>query len=547
MKKKANLTDNNPLAVYLSAKKETNNKFVPLKKAPEFVLLPHKVNANPKVLLINPPLCIPAGQPKRCIPPSAITYIGGYLRSVGVHVELLDCIIEGWDNEVLVDTENKIYVYGMSENAIEEYLLKSNPDIIGISLLFSQDLVNAFNVARAAKKTLPNAIVILGGLHPTIYPEETLNTCQLDGLPVFDYILRGEGEKRLAAFVNNYRQGFVDKNADGLVGYFDGKLVINPEIEKIGNLDDLPIPAYDLLPMDRYFSIDMPCNCFPAGKRTMAVHTSRGCPVGCTFCSSTNYNRAFRTRSPQKVYEEIKHYIDAYDVDEIQFMDDNLLLNRKRVEEIFDIIKPLNIKWCTPNGTMVITWTPNLMQKAAESGMYQVTLAVDGTTKESHAISGKPVDIENLPDKIDAFRKLNILVHGFFVIGLPGETKEDIKRGFEWVKTLNFTSVSIYIAQPYPGSELYETELRKGNIIKEDGLRVVKTKSVIQNLSVSNTFLEESVRTFTLDYEKIIKSRESSLWDARYSDKLKKFKDPSLHLVIGQGDRINMLLNADSP
>jgi len=79
--------------------------------------------------------------------------------------------------------------------------------------------------------------------------------------------------------------------------------------------------------------------------------------------------------SPQKVHDEIKHYIDVYGIDEIQFLDDNLLLNSQRAEDLFDIIRPLNISWCTPNGTMVITWKPHLMEKVIDSGMYQATFS----------------------------------------------------------------------------------------------------------------------------------------------------------------------------
>ena len=165
-------------------------------------------------------------------------------------------------------------------------------------------------------------------------------------------------------------------------------------------------------------------------------------------------------------------------------------------------IRTLNISWCTPNGTMVITWKPHLMEKAIGSGMYQATLALDGLNKESHRISRKPVDIQNVSDKINAFRSRDVLVHGFIVVGLPGEKKENIINGLEWVKTLNFTSISIYIAQPYPGSELYEVELAKGNITEEDGLRVVKTRSFMKNMDISNEFLEEIISSFTIEYEK---------------------------------------------
>jgi radical SAM superfamily enzyme YgiQ (UPF0313 family) len=186
------------------------------------------------------------------------------------------------------------------------------------------------------------------------------------------------------------------------------------------------------------------------------------------------------------------------------------------------------------------------MEKAIDSGMYHVTLALDGLTEETHKLTGKPVDMNNVGDKIDAFRKRDVLVHGFFVIGMPGEKIEDIQNGLEWVKTLNFSSASFFIAQPYPGAELYEVELAKGNIKEEDGLKVVKAKSFIKNLGITGEFLEKTVRSFTIDYEKIIKKREGDGWRNRYEKHFKRFSNPDLQLIINPSEDISMLVQADS-
>jgi radical SAM superfamily enzyme YgiQ (UPF0313 family) len=541
------ISEDSPLYTYLATKEETSASIgvtVDTVRKSNFVDLEtwHK---NTKVLLINPPRCVTEGKPKLCVPPPSIAYIGAYLREVGINVELLDCIIEGWNHEELIDEINGVHTYGMSDEAIADYLAESKPEIIGLSLVFSQDLRNICKISKVAKKVLPNSIVIAGGLHPSIYPEQTFKYSIQDGEKTIDFILRGEGEHRLAEFVFNYQKGGIDKNQDGLVGYFDEKLAANPETRKIQDLDSLPLPAYDMLPMEKYFKINLPSNPFPMGNRVMEIHTSRGCPINCTFCSSTNYNHAFRARSPQSVYKEIKHYQDTFNIDEIQFMDDNLTLNSERAEKLFDAITPLKTRWCTPNGTMVITWKSHLMKKAIDSGIYQVTLSVDGLSKETHDLTRKPVDMQNVDDKINEFRKGGVLVHGSFVFGIPGETQENILKGMEWVKTLNFTSVAFYIAQPYPGAELYEVELAKGNITEEDGLRGVKTRSFIQNMGISSEFLETTMRAFTVDYEKIIKAREGEGWNLRYQRHLERLRNSDLNLIIGTGAQINMLIQAD--
>ena len=538
-----NLPMNNPLRTYLSEKPESGTNPAK-KKNPNLVPLKYSYPSNPKVLLINPPLCIPPGQIKRCIPPMGITYIGAYLRSVGIQVQLLDCIIEGWGNEELINSENNIYSYGLPPKAIERYLLNEKPDIIGLSHTFSQDIIHIYRIARIVKRCLPHSIVVVGGLHPTIYPRETLEGSFENGKPSIDFILRGEGEKRLAYFVKCAGRGMVDKNADGLVGFFNGEYVSNPEIEKIEDLDKLPFPAYDLLPLEKYFEIHVPSNPFPIGKRVMAIYTHRGCPIGCTFCSSTNLNKKFRARSAQNVYEEIKYYIEKYGVDEIQFADDNLTLNYKRAMEIFEKITPLNIKWCTPNGTMVNSWKPEISEAAVRSGLYQVTLAVDGVSRASHNLTRKPVKLAVLPEKIKFFRELGTLVHAFVMVGIPGETKDQLLEGLEFLKTLDFTSISVFMAQPYPGSELYETELNKGNIIKEDGFIVNKSRSNFKKMLINTDELEKIIHEFTMEFEKINKSHNPELWKNRYEPQLKRFEKSELQLIIGKGTRSDVLFEA---
>mgnify|MGYP000013951269 CR=1 FL=1 len=246
-----NIPEDSPLYKYLVNKAETSNFIgatAPTVKPPLFVDLPH-YSKNAKVLLINPPMCIPSGMPKRCLQPAAIAYIGGFLREVGIDVELLDCIVEGWSNEELIDEKNEIYTYGLSDEAVADYLAESKPDIIGLSLIFSQDLRNICKISKVAKKVLPGSIIIAGGLHPTMYPESTFKHSVYEGKRTIDFILRGEGEHRLAEFIFNYQNGGrVDKNQDGLIGYFDNLLIKNPETRKIKDLDALPFLTIYLEP-----------------------------------------------------------------------------------------------------------------------------------------------------------------------------------------------------------------------------------------------------------------------------------------------------------
>ncbi|MBT6601625.1 MAG: hypothetical protein HOB32_08240, partial [Nitrospina sp.] len=149
-----NIPKDSPLYSYLVTKEETGVSVglsATLVQEPNFVDL-NTDYKNSKVLLINPPMCSPKGLTKKGIPPAAIAYVAGSLREVGIEVELLDCIIEGWCNEELIDEKNEIYTYGMSDEAVADYLAESKPGIIGLSLVFSQDLRNLCKISRVAKK-----------------------------------------------------------------------------------------------------------------------------------------------------------------------------------------------------------------------------------------------------------------------------------------------------------------------------------------------------------------------------------------------------------
>ena len=143
------ISEDSPLYTYLATKEETSASIgvtVDTVRKPNFVDLGigHK---RAKVLLINPPRCVTEGKPKLCVPPPSIAYIAAYLREVGINVELLDCIIEGWNHEELIDEINGVHTYGMSDEAVADYLSESKPDIIGLSLVFSQDLRNICKIS----------------------------------------------------------------------------------------------------------------------------------------------------------------------------------------------------------------------------------------------------------------------------------------------------------------------------------------------------------------------------------------------------------------
>ena len=517
-----NIPPNSPLREYLAGKNETAAVSV---SSPQPMLVPFckPFGRYPKTLLVMPPTCLHEGAVKRVIPPLGICYIAGYLEAQGIDVDVLDCIIEGINCETKVTDD--IWAVGMPEEEFRHFIQKHEYEVIGFSMIYSPDLRSLYRYAELVKEESPQTIVVAGGMHASIYTKQFLTTeaVRKNQEPIIDFVIRGEGELRMAQFLTNLKDGFVDKHADGLAGWLDNKLFINPQVAVIENIDILPLPAYHKVPLEKYFEYNVPFSPYPRGKRVMQLLTSRGCPIGCTFCASTNFSKKYRFRSVQNVISEINFYKKQYNIDEIQFADDNLTFNRARSLDFFACLKQCELPWCTPNGIMLSTLTTDLLDLMEASGLYQITLSLDSgnaeTLKTKHR---KPVNLNRIPDLVAYLEEKQVLMHGTLVVGMPGETKEDILKGFNFVEQLPLNSLNVFIAQPIPGSELFEKALYNGILSYEEALRVDTAKSTLKLNDFEEGELEQIVEEFLARYNKQIFDRDPASWHKKYAEHHKR-------------------------
>jgi radical SAM superfamily enzyme YgiQ (UPF0313 family) len=460
-------------------------------------------------------MCASEGSVKRVIPPLGLTYVAAALARAGIHCDLLDCVVEGVDREVYLG--DRMWRYGLDFDAVGRRVEAGGYEVVGLSLLYSSDLDNLLACARAVKAIEPSIIVVVGGLHASIYARELLSSAVVAGLPSIDFVIRGEGEHRFTEFMRNLRDGRVDLSADGLAGWYEGRLFVNPQTSTIEDLDALPYPAYDRLPMESYFAYNVPFSPFPRGQRVMQMYTSRGCPVGCTFCASTNFNKAYRARSVDNVVREIESHVRTYGIDEIQFADDNLTFNRARSFELFDRLSKLGLPWCTPNGIMVNTLSIDLLDRMIDSGLYQITLSLDSanvrTLRELHR---KPVRLHRVPELMDYLRARNVLIHGTLVVGMPGESQKEIEDSFRFIEALPFDSLGVFIAQALPGSELYEKSIVTGAITPAAANRIDTARCQMRLSEIDPELLEDVVGRFLFDYNETIRRRDPGAWERKY-------------------------------
>ena len=213
--------------------------------------------------------------------------------------------------------------------------------------------------------------------------------------------------------------------------------------------------------------------------------TSRGCPIGCLFCASCNYwGLKYRARSAENVLSEIMYLKEKYGADEIQFADDQLILNKKRTKELLEGFKKTGIPhFSTPGGLYTNALDEELIKLLKESGFYQITLAIESADPYIQKnVIGKVVDLEKAKRLVKYAHKLDMTIHGFFVFGLPGETREQMKKSFSYAYELDVDSMSYYVAQPIPGSKLYDICIEKG-LLETGSYEDLDLKSGVANLS----------------------------------------------------------------
>ena len=395
---------------------------------------------------------------KLAVPPLGVASIAAVIRE-HCDVRILDATVEGYHCERKIDPDT--VEYGLGGEEIGREIRRFRPDVVGISCIFSSQYPAVREICRLVKEISGDIRTVTGGSHPTFLARECLGDRNLD------YVILGEGDYAFRDLLGALRRGGEVAGLDGIAYRSRGEIRVNPKTRYIENLDELPLPARDLLPMERYFAVDIPHSITPLKRRHTTLITSRGCPQKCTFCPSTNFwgNRA-RVRSPGSVLAEMHHLKDAWGIEEIQFEDDNLTFNPRRARDIFQamIDEDLRLKWSTPNGVAVWTLNEELLDLMKESGCYELTLGIESGSQEVlDTIIRKPLKIERAFRMVEYMKQLGIRTCGFFILGFPGETREQVYQTLRVIKKLKLDKYMVFIFNPLPGSGLME-------MLKERGL-----------------------------------------------------------------------------
>jgi len=328
------------------------------------------------------------------------------------------------------------------------------PDVVGITTL-TFSLPAVLKTAAAVKAVDRNIAVVLGGPHATIYPEETL------AFPDVDYVVMGEGEAVFAKLVDAIYNHRVPEEL-GSIGFKSGdRLHVNHGFSFIDDLDKLPFPSVGLIRTDRYFSV------LSSRRRTMIMMSSRGCPFRCIYCDRPHLGKKFRGRSPINVVDEIEVYVRKYGITDIKFFDDTFTVNRQRVLDICSEIqrRKLAVTWSVR--ARVNTVDGNLLDAMKNSGLNSISFGIESGSQEVLDNLQKGTTVEQAADAVRLCRKLGIEVLGDFILGCPGERREQIEETIRCSRRLGLDYAQFTVMTPYPSTELYRVGLEKKILVKD--------------------------------------------------------------------------------
>lgn len=398
-------------------------------------------------------------------PPLGIAYMAAILEENNFDVNVIDAS-----------------ALDMTWEALEKELKKISPQVVAITAL-TPTIEQAMKTAQLAKNACPDAVVIMGGYHPTFNHQELLET------DFVDIVIRGEGEYTLLDVVKTLKEGGNLEKVKGIA--FDH--IVTPPRPLITDLDSLPYPALHLLPMDHYKLLNMKTN-------MATMITSRGCPMQCSFCASAAlHGRKLRLRSPEKIVDEMEFLINEYNVETIAFMDDTFTLSSKRVEKICDEIKKRNLDvfWgCTAR---VDNLSENLLKQMREAGCITIFMGVESADQQILDQVDKKTTIAKIRNAFELSRKEGIRTIASVVLGMPGDTKESMGRTIKFVQELKPSYAIFSLATPYPGTRFYQEMVEKNLIKVKDWSKYTLISPIIDTMGCS---LEELKKTQSAAFRK---------------------------------------------
>jgi len=382
------------------------------------------------IILIHPPTNLSVWEKKlgSKLPPIGLASLAGYLREKGVSVKIMDALN-----------------LGLSADSVLDYIKQNSPDYVGITATTNM-ITNAANLANRIKEDSPHITTIIGGAHVSALPEETI-----ERFPSFDVGVFGEGEKTLYQLINT---GKIDSTIKGIVYRNNGTVTKTMNRDYIKNLDELPFPAYDLLPDFPDYYRPTPNNY--ALLPVAPIISSRGCPFSCTFCDRAVFGQKWRAHSVDYLISLIKYLKDRYKLREICFYDDIFMLNKQRLYEFIEkkSKNQIDISWSCEG--RIDQLDEQVLKDMKRAGCWQINYGIESGSQDILNDFNKKITVDQIQKTLTATKNAKMNARAYLIIGSPLENKDTLNETRELVLSAPLTDIHISFFAPLPGSDIYK-------------------------------------------------------------------------------------------
>ena len=322
-------------------------------------------------------------------------------------------------------------------------------DLVGMTV-FSPVYFEVIALFNKLRKMQPGMPIVLGGPYVTTIREDIFK------LTPAEYAVFGEGEITFSELLFHLKG---EKEASAIKGLMfrdnDGQIEVNPEREKIKDLNALPLPAYDIFPMDRY----------PLHRMV----SSRGCPYACAWCNSSSiWDQTYRTVSPENMIREVEFLVNTYGKKIFVFGDNSFNVNLKRVDRFCDLLLERNIDILWSVSLRADILTPEVARKMRKAGCYNVSIGIESANNEMLKKIGKGTTIEKVQEGIQMLKDAGIEIMSQYVIGSPGETLETVKESIAFAKKIRCDYTNFYMVLPYKGTKQWKFAEECGTFVTKD-------------------------------------------------------------------------------
>ncbi len=404
-------------------------------------------DSAPRVVFVDPPVTkkerygalAAAGA---YVPALGLCSLAAVTRARGCPTRIVDCAIQGLDH-----------------HAAACIISDSQPDLVGITSTTST-FGSASHLARILKATADPPLVVLGGVHVTALPETVLAEH-----PEFDLAVVGEGETTIVAIVECLTGERPLEMIPGTAYRDDGKVVVTTRPPLIEDLDSLPRPAWDLLPgFPRSYNLQAQS---VARTPSASVCTSRGCPGRCTFCDRGVFGSRHRYHSAEYVLDVVKELHQRFGVNDIQFEDDNFMLNRRRLVEICDLLESerLPVTWSCQ--TRADTLELDILERMRCAGCWMLLLGIESGSHDVLELMGKDCGPDQVREAVETIHRTELKCKGFFITGFLNETMDSLSQTRRLIRDVPLDDISLHYFVPFPGSKSHDMAPRYGRLVQD--------------------------------------------------------------------------------